>query len=234
MAPELDTTKEEFDALLRDDPDAADAAAEIRRLGSKPGVLEAVLAHVDDEETLVSPALQKSLRAVEAGELIDITPDDQFASYISSGIRRAPIGCCLEFYQRFYIQNFLPNQGQRKEYKGQLPSKEAVEFGSVNPYSKLCQKPFLEGYLRALQLFDGQNAATNHKHLDVVKDYRQNNKLPIQPERRGIKEKDDERMNSDNYRIQKLGHNKILSCFADWSHGFGHRLKTDENEQTKG
>ena len=73
IAPEVQPmSKEEFEAFLASDPEAAAAAAELRRLGSKPGVLEAVLARVDDEETLADPALQESLKAAEAGELIYI------------------------------------------------------------------------------------------------------------------------------------------------------------------
>lgn len=69
-------TEEEIAALPPEDQAVLGSVKELRRLGSKPGVLEAVLAQVDDEETLADPALRQSLREAEAGELIDITPED--------------------------------------------------------------------------------------------------------------------------------------------------------------
>lgn len=68
-------SKEELETLTEKDQEAFATVTELRRLGRKPGVLEAVLARVDDEETLSDPELQESLRQTEAGELIDITPE---------------------------------------------------------------------------------------------------------------------------------------------------------------
>lgn len=54
---------------------AVGRAVQIRQ--DRIGVMEAVLARVDDEETLSDPALQASLDEMERGELTDVTPEDE-------------------------------------------------------------------------------------------------------------------------------------------------------------
>lgn len=69
-------TPEEIETLTPEDQGALATVREMRRLGNKPGILEAVLARADDEETLADPKLQESIRQMESGELTDITPID--------------------------------------------------------------------------------------------------------------------------------------------------------------
>ena|SRR5579871_385142 len=72
----LEDAKKELQGLISRDPNVAGAVATLEKLAKRPGMMEAILARIDDQGAVSEPELSESLAELDTGEIREIPPQN--------------------------------------------------------------------------------------------------------------------------------------------------------------